>query len=157
MQMNVNVWKMTKYVFSFLEDLGQYGWEGVKYGDSFLMWTPVQQTETICFVFPYTRSKILILQPREGMKFRCRKMAKKGREADRIWRLIPHSSRSLSYFTAVSKHTGKLISYTFSPWVWTSTQGSVEQEIQPQSFCRGWRGGRKKERIEARADVLLQI
>lgn len=64
MQMNVNVWKMTKYVFSFLEDLGQYGWEGVKYGDSFLMWTPVQQTETICFVFPYTRSKILILQLR---------------------------------------------------------------------------------------------
>lgn len=64
MQMNVNVCKMARYVFSFLEDLGQYGWEGVKYGDSFLMWTPVPQTETICFVFPYTRSKLHILQPR---------------------------------------------------------------------------------------------
>lgn len=64
MQMNVNVCKMARYVFNFLEELGQYGWEGVKYGDRFLMWTPVPQTETICFVFPYIRSKIHILQPR---------------------------------------------------------------------------------------------
>lgn len=42
---------------SFLGDLGQYGCEGVKYSDSFLMWTPVPQTETICFAFPDTRSK----------------------------------------------------------------------------------------------------
>lgn len=50
MQMNVNVCKMARCVFSFLEDFGQYGWEGVKCGDSFLMWTSVPQTETICFV-----------------------------------------------------------------------------------------------------------
>lgn len=59
---NGKVWVF--FFIYFLEDLGQYGWEGVKYGDSFLMWTPVPQTETICFIFPSTRSRTRILQPR---------------------------------------------------------------------------------------------
>lgn len=135
------------WFFYFLEDLGQYSWEGVKYSDSFLMWTPVPQTETICFVFPYMRSKISILQPRWGMKFGCRNITKKGWAPDRIWILTPHTSWSLSYSTAsVMQWANTLEKWYFMP----SLHGNEHllkvqwnRKFIPKLFCSGGKEERR--------------
>ena len=95
------------------------------------------------------------------MKFGCRNISRKDWVPDRIWGLNTPRFTEFFWFhcqcDAASEYTAKVVSCVLSPWVWSSTEGLIEQEFQLKTFCREWRGGRKKEHAGAQADVLLQI